>query len=263
MGLRHQKTHTLCRRCGRMSYHKQKHTCSGCGYPAARTRKCMIVLMQMDGHSKLKTVKELVLVVANISKKYPESIRTSSRDLNDEPLFNTITIHNIFNIIQQSSPWCVTATKYAKSNKSRVIITWCFPEITTLLSLLRWGRFVVRCRFFHKIIFDVWIGCLVYHNKFYFLCFNIYYPWPKTLLKNYPLSNKWIVNYYNINLKRHYVNSKNLLKISIITVKKYRLKIFWLNLIIKIRFQEIWMMISTLEDGVVIKYLKKYRKDLV
>ena len=40
-GKRHQKTHTLCRRCGRMSYHKQKHTCASCGYPAARTRKCI------------------------------------------------------------------------------------------------------------------------------------------------------------------------------------------------------------------------------
>jgi large subunit ribosomal protein L37e len=38
-GRRHTKTHTLCRRCGRMSYHKQKSTCSACGYPAARLRK--------------------------------------------------------------------------------------------------------------------------------------------------------------------------------------------------------------------------------
>lgn len=38
-GKRHTKTHTLCRRCGRMSYHKQKSTCSACGYPAARLRK--------------------------------------------------------------------------------------------------------------------------------------------------------------------------------------------------------------------------------
>jgi large subunit ribosomal protein L37e len=38
-GRRHTKTHTLCRRCGRMSFHKQKGTCSACGYPAARLRK--------------------------------------------------------------------------------------------------------------------------------------------------------------------------------------------------------------------------------
>ncbi|KAF3912702.1 hypothetical protein ABW21_db0206680 [Orbilia brochopaga] len=33
------KSHTLCRRCGRRSLHIQKHTCSSCGYPAAKVRK--------------------------------------------------------------------------------------------------------------------------------------------------------------------------------------------------------------------------------
>ena len=36
-----------------MTYHKQNHTCSGCGYPAARTRKCTF-LYNVDGWS-LKT----------------------------------------------------------------------------------------------------------------------------------------------------------------------------------------------------------------
>lgn len=52
-GKRHTKTHTLCRRCGRMSFHKQKLTCSACGYPAARLRKCTWCL-NIDGWS-LKT----------------------------------------------------------------------------------------------------------------------------------------------------------------------------------------------------------------
>lgn len=38
-GLRHTKTHGLCRRCGRRSFHLQKSTCSSCGYPAAKIRK--------------------------------------------------------------------------------------------------------------------------------------------------------------------------------------------------------------------------------
>ncbi|KAF2460559.1 putative 60S ribosomal protein L37 [Lineolata rhizophorae] len=38
-GKRHNKTHTLCRRCGRRSLHIQKHTCGSCGYPAAKVRK--------------------------------------------------------------------------------------------------------------------------------------------------------------------------------------------------------------------------------
>ncbi|CAH7676612.1 ribosomal protein L37e-domain-containing protein [Phakopsora pachyrhizi] len=37
-GKRHSKTHTLCRRCGRRSFHKQGKTCASCGYPAAKTR---------------------------------------------------------------------------------------------------------------------------------------------------------------------------------------------------------------------------------
>ncbi|CAJ0581491.1 unnamed protein product, partial [Mesorhabditis spiculigera] len=37
-GKKHNKTHTLCRRCGRSSYHIQKHTCASCGFPAARKR---------------------------------------------------------------------------------------------------------------------------------------------------------------------------------------------------------------------------------
>ncbi|CAL8462401.1 g1934 [Coccomyxa elongata] len=38
-GKRHNKTHTLCRRCGRRSFHIQKARCSSCAYPAARIRK--------------------------------------------------------------------------------------------------------------------------------------------------------------------------------------------------------------------------------
>ncbi|GAA5920643.1 hypothetical protein JCM1841_006974 [Sporobolomyces salmonicolor] len=37
-GLRHTKSHTLCRRCGRRSFHKQHKTCASCGYPAAKLR---------------------------------------------------------------------------------------------------------------------------------------------------------------------------------------------------------------------------------
>lgn len=37
-GKRHNKSHTACRRCGKISYHIQKKTCSSCGYPAAKMR---------------------------------------------------------------------------------------------------------------------------------------------------------------------------------------------------------------------------------
>ncbi|XP_010920294.2 large ribosomal subunit protein eL37z [Elaeis guineensis] len=38
-GKRRNKTHTLCVRCGRRSFHLQKSRCASCGYPAARIRK--------------------------------------------------------------------------------------------------------------------------------------------------------------------------------------------------------------------------------
>mmetsp|Transcript_27497 Transcript_27497/g.64489 ORF Transcript_27497/g.64489 Transcript_27497/m.64489 type:complete len:90 (+) Transcript_27497:117-386(+) len=38
-GKRHNKSHTLCRRCGKISYHIQKSTCSSCGYPSKKMRK--------------------------------------------------------------------------------------------------------------------------------------------------------------------------------------------------------------------------------
>ncbi|XP_011089195.1 60S ribosomal protein L37-1-like [Sesamum indicum] len=38
-GKRRNKTHTLCVRCGRRSFHIQKSRCAACAYPAARTRK--------------------------------------------------------------------------------------------------------------------------------------------------------------------------------------------------------------------------------
>lgn len=37
-GERHNKSHTTCRRCGKVSYHIQKKTCASCGFPAAKMR---------------------------------------------------------------------------------------------------------------------------------------------------------------------------------------------------------------------------------
>lgn len=38
-GMMNVKSHTQCRRCGRKSFHIQKHTCSACGFPSPKTRK--------------------------------------------------------------------------------------------------------------------------------------------------------------------------------------------------------------------------------
>ena len=60
-GKRRNKTHTLCRRCGRRTFHIQKTTCSSCGYPAARIRKCeqQIVGFGSAGLEKLADSLEL------------------------------------------------------------------------------------------------------------------------------------------------------------------------------------------------------------
>lgn len=39
-GKRNNKTHTLCRRCGKSSYHIQKKQCAQCGYPKKKLRRC-------------------------------------------------------------------------------------------------------------------------------------------------------------------------------------------------------------------------------
>ena len=39
-GQRNDKSHTLCRRCGKRSYHIQKKKCASCGFPSARVRHC-------------------------------------------------------------------------------------------------------------------------------------------------------------------------------------------------------------------------------
>jgi len=38
-GKRQTKTHTYCRRCGRITFHRQKKVCGSCGYPAATLRR--------------------------------------------------------------------------------------------------------------------------------------------------------------------------------------------------------------------------------
>ena len=82
-GKRHQKTHTLCRRCGRMSYHKQKGTCSACGYPAARLRKCNSLPIQTAGLSKHKTGKALALDAPDILKPSLGSTKIRSKEGTD------------------------------------------------------------------------------------------------------------------------------------------------------------------------------------
>ncbi|THU60974.1 hypothetical protein C4D60_Mb07t18390 [Musa balbisiana] len=47
-GKRRNKTHTLCVRCGRRSFHLQKSRCGACGYPSSRIRKCALSTPQLE-----------------------------------------------------------------------------------------------------------------------------------------------------------------------------------------------------------------------
>ncbi|KAK8946090.1 60S ribosomal protein L37-1 [Platanthera guangdongensis] len=58
-GKRRNKTHTLCNRCGRRSFHLQKSTCSSCGFPAARIRK--FLRSNVVGRKYLELVPSLVV----------------------------------------------------------------------------------------------------------------------------------------------------------------------------------------------------------
>jgi large subunit ribosomal protein L37e len=38
-GEKHKKTHTSCRRCGKVAFHMQKSRCASCGYPETKMRR--------------------------------------------------------------------------------------------------------------------------------------------------------------------------------------------------------------------------------
>ena len=41
-GKRNRKSHSLCPRCGRRAFHNRKKACAACGFPSAKTRKCLV-----------------------------------------------------------------------------------------------------------------------------------------------------------------------------------------------------------------------------
>ena len=40
-GMRHNKSHIVCRRCNQSSFHVQKHLCARCGYPQCNENACI------------------------------------------------------------------------------------------------------------------------------------------------------------------------------------------------------------------------------
>lgn len=128
-GRRHTKTHTLCRRCGRMSYHKQKGTCSGCGYPAARLRKCRVVITQMDGHWRRRTGRALAQAEPDTWKLSLGFIRITSKEGSDlwSWLFNLSTI-----IKSMTAYWVL----FIESNCTAICILCCEWNVSIICSEL-------------------------------------------------------------------------------------------------------------------------------
>merc|ERR1712146_619071 len=76
-GKRHNKTHTLCVRCGSRSFHIQKSRCAACGFPAARRELT-------TGLTKLSVERLLepdVCVILNTSQDVPKMVSVKEPSL--------------------------------------------------------------------------------------------------------------------------------------------------------------------------------------
>ena len=62
-GKRHTKTHTTCRRCGKVAFHIQHHSCASCGYPKAGMRRYhwahKALRRRTEGTGRMRTLKTL------------------------------------------------------------------------------------------------------------------------------------------------------------------------------------------------------------
>ena len=75
-GKRHTKVHSLCRRCGRKTYHLQKKRCSQCGFPSKKIRQYPGWALKTkqrkgQGHGRMRYMK-------NIRRKAKNGFRTTA-----------------------------------------------------------------------------------------------------------------------------------------------------------------------------------------
>ncbi|ODV89414.1 hypothetical protein CANCADRAFT_4038 [Tortispora caseinolytica NRRL Y-17796] len=84
LGKRHNKSHILCRRCGRRSLSAQKKTCSSCGYPAAKIRKYN---WGMKAKRRKTTGTGRMRYLKLVSRKFKNGFRTgeATKKLSFEP----------------------------------------------------------------------------------------------------------------------------------------------------------------------------------
>ncbi|KAF9582109.1 60S ribosomal protein L37A [Lunasporangiospora selenospora] len=75
-GKRHTKSHTLCRRCGRRSFHNQKKTCAQCGYPAAKLRSFN---WSVKGKRRKTTGTGRMRHLADVSRRFKNGFREGTQ----------------------------------------------------------------------------------------------------------------------------------------------------------------------------------------
>merc|ERR1712113_627504 len=79
-GKRHNKTHTLCRRCGKRSFHIQKKICASRGYPASKIRKynwsVKAIRRKTTGTGRTRHLKNLPRRFKNGFREGTQAVRT-------------------------------------------------------------------------------------------------------------------------------------------------------------------------------------------
>ena len=82
-GKRHTKSHTGCRRCGRVTFHIQKQECSSCGYPKAGMRRYhwahKALRRRTEGTGRMRTLKTLPRRFKNGFREGTEASRRARR----------------------------------------------------------------------------------------------------------------------------------------------------------------------------------------
>ena len=82
-GERRKKNATFCRRCGKISYHKQRKRCSSCGYPEAHIRKYgwseKAGRRKTTGTGRMRTLKHINRKLKNGFKEFSQAKRVKQR----------------------------------------------------------------------------------------------------------------------------------------------------------------------------------------
>eukprot|EP00826_Nyctotherus_ovalis_P064855 TRINITY_DN9521_c0_g3_i2.p4 TRINITY_DN9521_c0_g3~~TRINITY_DN9521_c0_g3_i2.p4 ORF type:complete len:103 (-),score=35.74 TRINITY_DN9521_c0_g3_i2:191-499(-) len=82
-GERRKKNATYCRRCGKISYHKQRKRCSACGYPDATRRRynwgMKAIRRRTTGTGRMRTLKHIGRKLKNGFREFTQAKRVKQR----------------------------------------------------------------------------------------------------------------------------------------------------------------------------------------